>query len=553
MANKVQLLDSLTINKIAAGEVVENAASVVKELIENSLDAKAKKIIVEIVGGGRELISIADDGSGMTLEDALLCVERHATSKITKIDDLFCLQSFGFRGEALSSISAISDFRLFTKYEDHSDSSYVFSEGGKIKSHGKALNEKGTKIEVRSLFYNVPVRRKFQKSKSSDEGLIVKTVSTIALCHPDVHFELYIDGRKELFFQVHKDDTRKKRIGDVLGNEILTKLKFVSYSHEDWNIEGYLGIPELSKSNRTGQYLFVNMRPITSLAISYGVKDGYGTTIDSTRHPLFILFLQGPVDQIDVNVHPQKKEIRFFKEDDLKKACTIATSEALFSIPQQYKEPPSLQVPSYNFSLSYTYAQKDFSPKQEFQEQSLFFDEKPFKILATVWQYIFIEATITGFSENTFLVDAKKAHECIFFEKLSQKDAIESQHLLVPKCIDLTLSEFDRIQSKLSELSLSGFIIREFAKNTLLIEGVPIGFDETEIENFFSDLLKEESFSEYKNKLSKKISLKLPICHDTASLLIERLLALSNPFFDPRGAKILAPFIPNDLAKFFTI
>ena len=198
MGNKVQILDPLTINKIAAGEVVENAASVVKELIENSLDAHAKKIVIEIVSGGRELISIHDDGCGMTLHDALLCVERHATSKIATIDDLWSLQSFGFRGEALSSISAVSDFRLFTHSIEQNEGSFVFAEGGKIQSHGKIEGTKGTKIEVHSLFYNVPVRRKFQKSVSSDEQQIAKIVSTIALVHPDVNFELYFDGKKEL-------------------------------------------------------------------------------------------------------------------------------------------------------------------------------------------------------------------------------------------------------------------------------------------------------------------------------------------------------------------
>lgn len=554
MNNKVRVLDPLTINKIAAGEVVENAASVVKELIENSLDAGAKKIVIEIVSGGRELISISDDGCGMNYQDALLCVERHATSKITNIDDLWSLQSFGFRGEALSSINAISDFRLFTHSIEQNEGCFVFAEGGKIQSHGKIDGIKGTKIEVRSLFYNVPVRRKFQKSTNSDEQQIAKIVSTIALGHPDIHFELYFDGKKELFFQVHKEDKLKKRVGDALGKDVIDKLKKVSFTSSNWTIEGYIGSPEISKSNRMSQYLFVNKRPIGSLALSFGVKDGFGTTIDTSRHPLFILFLQGPEDQIDVNVHPQKKEIRFLQEEELKRACSKATSDALFSLPIQTQESVKREYPTQNFTWSHPILPLDITPSEVAKVPTLFENERPFKILSLVWNYAILEFSaicpLKELSEKTYLIDLKRASKRLTYVSFSQTDVQESEILLIPKCIELLPQEFVHIQSLLPTLSKWGFIVREFAKTTFLIEGVPKGFEDVDCDVLFSDLCTEESSLQ---TLVTKSSLKLPVSTEMAEQLISRLLRTNNPFFDPSGGKILTPFSPHDLEKFFTL
>jgi len=554
MNNKVRILDPLTINKIAAGEVVENAASVVKELIENSLDAGAKKIVIEIVSGGRELISISDDGYGMNYQDALLCVERHATSKISDIDDLWSLQSFGFRGEALSSINAVSDFRLFTHSQEENEGSFVFAEGGKIQSHGKIDGIKGTKIEVRSLFYNVPVRRKFQKSTNSDEQQIAKIVSTMALGHPDIHFELYFDGKKEHFFQVHKDEKLKNRIGDVLGRNILEKLKKVCFTSSNWTIEGFIGSPEISKSNRMSQYLFVNKRSIGSLALSFGVKDGFGSTIDTSRHPLFILFLQGPEDQIDVNVHPQKKEIRFLQEEVLKKACSKATSEALFSLPTQTEESVKREYPPQNFTWSHPILPLDIIPSEVAKVPTLFEVERSYKILSLVWNYAIVEFSATCPLEEligkTYLVDLKRASKRLTYESFSRSDTHESEILLIPKCIELPPQEFVHIQSLLKTLSKWGFIIREFAKTTFLIEGVPKGFEDVDCDVLFSDLCTEELTLQ---TIVTKSSLKLPVSPEMAEQLVSRLLATDNPFFDPSGGKILTPFCAHDLEKFFTL
>lgn len=335
MPSKIRILDTDTINKIAAGEVIENPASVVKELIENSLDAGATEISIEIHGGGRHLIRVIDNGCGMNEEDALLCLERHATSKLREIEELHEIGTMGFRGEAIPSIASISQLTLITRKSDCAISlgTMVVVEGGKILSCNQVECSFGTTIEVKSLFFNVPVRKKFQKSPSYDTAEIQKIVTHLALSHPKIHFRLIshqetllsvVPQTKECFLE-----GMKERICQLLGNEFSNHLIPLTIEQNDFSLKGFIGMPSCSRHNRSGQYLFINHRSVMAPSVSFAIRDGYGPMLAKGRHPLFVVHLCLSNDLIDVNVHPQKKEVRLRQEQKLRQLIFSGVESAL--------------------------------------------------------------------------------------------------------------------------------------------------------------------------------------------------------------------------------
>src|SRR5581483_4928309 len=332
MSRKIRVLSDLTINQIAAGEVIENPASVVKELVENAIDAGARRVKIETLGGGFQLLKISDDGTGMSPDDAALSLERHATSKISDADDLNSLATMGFRGEALASIAAISKLRLLTA-TDSSPAVELEAEGGKISHAGPSSRSRGTTLEVRSLFFNVPARKKFQKSPAASSAEITKMVTQLALAHPEVGFELMQQGRSHFSLPAAAGESLtallKRRAEALLGMEFLPSCRDLSFKEMDYEGQGLIASPEFSRPNRSGQYLFVNQRPVYCPAISYAVRDAYGTRLSSDRHPIYLLHLSIPPPLVDVNVHPQKKEIRLREESQFKFILSDAVNATL--------------------------------------------------------------------------------------------------------------------------------------------------------------------------------------------------------------------------------
>lgn len=339
--SRIRVLSDQTINKIAAGEVIENPASVVKELVENSLDAGSTEICVEIQGGGRQLIRISDNGCGMSRDDALLCLERHATSKIREVEDIEDLITMGFRGEAIPSIAAISKFTLLTcqRSEDgtkNEEGTLILVDGGNLISCSSAARSTGTTIEVKSLFFNVPVRRKFQKSPTYDAQEILKILSQLALAYPSVQFELISDQKSLLKTTISAQslsfhDMLGRRLESALGIEFASSLIPLKFEQKQYSfeLEGYIGLPTAHKPNRTGQHLFINHRLVSSSFISASIREGYGTMLPNNRYPLFVLHLRMPGSLLDVNVHPQKKEVRLRQEFQLKELIIQAVQSAL--------------------------------------------------------------------------------------------------------------------------------------------------------------------------------------------------------------------------------
>jgi len=327
--SKIRVLPDSVANKIAAGEVVERPASVVKELVENSMDAGALSIRVSVEAAGSKLVSVSDDGEGMDQDDALLCLEAHATSKIYTDDDIDGIRSFGFRGEALPSIASVSKLSLRTRRRESLEGVEVVIHGGKMLSNSPAGCAPGTEIAVRELFFNTPARRKFLRSPATEERHIVETVSLISLAHPLISFELSVDGRKALSSPACED--LSPRIKAIFGRELAEALVPVSWTESGVSVSGYVARRGYAKPSRQDQKVFVNGRPIESLPVYRGIKEGCGPTLDKGRHQPCILFLSMDPRLVDVNVHPAKKEVRFRREFEIVSAVRNAIASALKS------------------------------------------------------------------------------------------------------------------------------------------------------------------------------------------------------------------------------
>lgn len=511
MKPKIIRLPEVVINQIAAGEVVENPASIVKELIENSLDAEAQAICVEIVGGGQQLIRIEDDGCGMSPEDALLCLERHATSKIRSVDDLQSLATLGFRGEALAAICSVSHFELKTS---DGTATRVLVEGGVIKTVEPCARNRGTTIEVRSLFYNVPARRKFQKSPSANTAQVTRIVETVALAHPEVAFSLIVNGKKTVDLK-----PSASRIEEVLGK----------FEHEvkGEGILGYVAAPHKAMSTRTGQILFVNKRPLFSPLISKAVKTGFGTRIAEHAYPPFILFLEVCPESIDVNVHPQKKEARFKDEKILFQKVQEAVERAfspsfIFTEPLSFDPPPAFSFLEEGPSVS--------QPVVEEKEFDLVFAERPLFVLKN---YLFVQ------KEHLILVDLAAAHARLLFESLNKEKGL-SQALMWPLEIPWEKGDEERVAS-LNEMGIECRLLNR----TLLIDALPALLDPIHFSHFLDSWKIKRRLDwaagDYCRRLRKEYSI------EEAFQLWRRVQTCRDFLYDPLGHRIWAPIQLEDL------
>lgn len=328
--NKIRVLPDNLANQIAAGEVVERPASVVKELIENAIDAGASRIAVEIELGGRRLIRVSDDGSGMLRDDAILAFERHATSKIRSLEDLAAIGTLGFRGEALASIASVSKTELITKTEGDIAATRVVIEGGRLVDVKDAARDKGTTIAIRDLFFNTPARRKFMRSEATENYHLTQIVTHYALAHPEIAFLLTNNGRETLNAAPAKD--LRERSFQIFGGGLLDSLLPVSGGREYVaTVSGYVSAPRERRTSRDQQYFFVNKRFVRDKTIAGGILEGYRSVLPHGVYPVAFLFIDLPLDEVDVNVHPSKTEVRFRRTEAVKDAVAEAVRSALSS------------------------------------------------------------------------------------------------------------------------------------------------------------------------------------------------------------------------------
>jgi DNA mismatch repair protein MutL len=505
MVQKINRLPEEVINKIAAGEVVENPASIAKELIENSLDAGALHIDISIDGGGCKLLQIEDDGCGMDSVDALLSLERHATSKIRSEQDLFSLFTMGFRGEALAAVASVS--RLEMRTSDGGPATQIQTEGGEIFATLPCARNRGTTVAVRDLFFNVPARKKFLKSASANTAALTRCVETIALAHPEIAFTLKSDGR--IVLQLFPEE-KKKRIENVL-----SPMQSVVDAPGLW---GLLASSVEAKVHRRGQYLFINKRPIFSPLISRAVKAGYGTRIAETSHPSFVLFLEIAPDLVDVNVHPQKKEVRFAEEGKIFRMVEKAVARAFESPAPVFSR--TLAFPQVPFS----FAEDPAPPPLNIPHTPLSFDfpfsERP---LAVVDGYLFLQA------EGLLLIDLRLAYARVLYEALKEKKDT-AQTLLWP--IEAAIDEIGIVE----ELQAMGIECRLIGKRTLAVDALPSLMNPEDFPDFLNAWRNGKKLDAAITHASRSAKRKFTV--DEAFLLWRQLLKCRETVYDPSGRRI---------------
>ena len=508
--SKIKILPENLSNKIAAGEVVERPASVVKELVENALDAGATRVIIEVEKGGQSLIQVSDNGVGMRRDDALLAIERYATSKISTDDDLFAIRTLGFRGEALPSIAAVSRFALITRDKASDSGTQISVDGGKVNNVSEIGAPEGTMITVKELFFNTPARRKFLKTVGTEMSHIADIVARMSLGHPEVQFRL-----------IHNDKMVKSwplvsqhfdRVVDVLGKGSQPDLQAIEFKGNAVSISGWISSPKVTRRTSRGLYIYVNGRFVRDRSIQHGVFQGYAQRLVKGQFPIAVVFITVPFDLVDVNVHPTKNEVRFVSPHQVHEAVKSAIAQTLYETdrlnwrPQNGPQSQAAQkTPQIAESIStFTPAGKgivkddfrfrpamsppaesisDFGIKNKERkttdgrqsQQELTFESKGFSALRVVGQLhnLYIVCESDG---GLVLIDQHAAHERIVFEQLKQRGKDRpsaAQKLLVPETLELNFREAEILEQMLSDLKNLGLDIEPFGKNAFVIKAVP--------------------------------------------------------------------------------
>ncbi|MDG1438536.1 MAG: DNA mismatch repair endonuclease MutL [Emcibacteraceae bacterium] len=536
----IRLLSENTINQIAAGEVIERPASAVKELVENAIDAGAKNIDVVMVDGGRTLISITDDGSGMSADELALAVERHATSKLNE-DDLTNIKTMGFRGEALPSIASVSRFTFKSRAKNSNDAWQIFIEGGKKgKVEPTALNQ-GSHVEVRDLFYSTPARLKFLKTDRTEFSQTMDVIKRLSMANPDIAFSLY-DGERRAFqvssAQGELLDSRLRRLGAILGAAFTDNALPINAERENIKLTGYAGLPTYNRGNAQHQYLFVNGRPVKDKLLTGAVRGAYMDFLARNRHPILALFLEVPAEMVDVNVHPAKAEVRFRESGVVRglivgalrhalaeaghRASTTVSNAALGAFASEQVRPtmpfhsgsqPTFQMPprSMTNELSETsrsyYAPinesgSSFAPpmgrNEELESESNASfaqpqDLKEYPLGAARGQLH--ETYIISQTENgIIIVDQHAAHERLVYERMKKHMAegnVPRQVLLLPEVVEVEQSGVDRLMTRQEELSKLGLIFDVFGDGAVVVREVPGLLGDTDIAGLIRDLADE--------------------------------------------------------------
>jgi DNA mismatch repair protein MutL len=546
--NRIRLLSEQVANQIAAGEVVERPASVVKELVENALDADAKRITVEIQTGGRSLIRVTDDGAGMSKDDALLCLERHATSKIQRAEDLAAISTMGFRGEAMPSIASVSRMTIITRERDidSAEGCQVVIHGGKIIEVKAAGAAPGTMVEVRQIFYNLPARRKFLRTEETERAHIQHYLTLAALAAPDIAFTFIQDQRVVWqlpalnFNNGTRIDALKERMRALQGGEarllpLQFETSFENYGDDEFAVErkpfrvwGVIGAPGVSRATREDQHVFVNRRPIENRGINYALIEGYHNSLMKGRYPVCCLFLEIDPADVDVNIHPSKREVKFHNEMSVRRAVAQAVRETLtdfhtvpatgnaipplggsliepprapessvasppkggttiefelepeaasvaapeqraFSLPPTYPTRPIENWPQHPLPITATAPVQAPQPAATAPVALL---HVPLRIIGVIGRlYVVMES-----DRGMVLLDQHAAHERVLFEEMlkrMEQGAAASQRLLLPETVELSAKDAQFLKAQLPTLQRLGVGLSEFGERTFLLDALP--------------------------------------------------------------------------------
>lgn len=612
MSDIIQLLPDSVANQIAAGEVIQRPASVVKELVENALDAGATEITIHVKDAGRTLIQINDNGCGMSPTDARMAFERHATSKISSANDLFCIRTMGFRGEALASIAAIADVELRTKKVEDEVGTFIHIVGSEVKTQEATACNNGTGFMIKNLFYNVPARRKFLKGNTTEIKHIIWEVQRIAIPNPEIKISLFHNNSP--IYELPKTNHRK-RIVDLFGKGINQSLVQVNEETSLVKVFGFVGQPKFARKTIGEQFFFVNGRFMRHPYFQKAVMQAYQQLLPPDTFPSYFLFFEIDPANIDINVHPTKTEIKFENERDIWTIIHAAVRESLgkhnvvpsidfdqngiIDIPVPLKSRHNIQFPEIQINRGYNPFEPAKAPSMgnlgRVQPEKKNLDrwedlyngtqlklkpidvadskkeEEPFllpagqfsgkKTLQLKQKYI-----LTPVKSGLMIIDQKRAHERILFEKFMEvlkSDSVASQQLLFPQTIELNPADAAILQSILPELLSLGFDIRDFGKNTFIISGTPGVLDVSSPELIVEKLLEEYKNSpvDARSKAKEQIAISLAkasaldygsdLKQEEIDHLIDQLFACATPNFSPDGKKVLTIFPTTDIEKSF--
>ena len=591
---KIKQLDEILANKIAAGEVIERPANVVKELVENSIDASSSKIDIIIEEGGMNLIEIVDDGLGMDQEDAKLCFSRHATSKITNAQDLFCIQTLGFRGEAIPSIASISHFEL--KTSDGQSGSTVVYEFGKFIEQKQSDLKRGTKITVTKLFQNVPARLKYVKSVNAEFAHIQNYVERLSLSHPDIAFTLMHNGK--VTYKTNGNGQLLEVIHQIYGLSVVKNMLNLKVENDEFEVEGYIGKIEINRASKNHIVTLVNHRIVKNQIAIDAINQAYRKYLADNRYPIAIINIEIDPYLVDVNVHPSKLEVKFSKESELKQLIFDGVSKTLEGVNLTYQvkeekpvfkpqldqldleidfrqEVPPLQVQPIERTMpSSIYEEKEeyqASPiNQEISEQKIVEEikETPLKEMK---KKIFVKAQIHGTyivgedGEGMYLIDQHAAQERInyeyFLEKYSHPD-MTMRDLLVPITVEYPLSECMIIEERKELLKEVGIYLDPFG-NGFIIKQLPMWMNQINEHLFIEDMiqqvlkdnkidllsLQEHAIATLSCKASLKGNSHLSI--ESMQTIVDNLMRCDNPYVCPHGRPTIIHYSAYDLEKLF--
>lgn len=615
MSSIIQLLPDHVANQIAAGEVVQRPASVVKELLENAVDAKATDIKLIIKDAGKSLIQVIDNGVGMSVTDSRLCFERHATSKIRQAEDLFSLHTKGFRGEALASIAAIAHVEMKTKQDQEELGTHIVIEGGKFMSQEPAVLPKGTSFAVKNLFFNIPARRNFLKSETVEQRHIVDEFQRVAMAHPNIHFTMYHNGSEMFNLPI---SNFRQRIVNIFSGKTNEKLVPVKEETDIVSLQGFVGKPEFAKKNRGEQFFFVNDRFIKSGYLHHAVMAAYEGLLKDGSQPSYFLYLTVPPHTIDINIHPTKTEIKFDDEHALYAILRSAIKHSLgqFNVapvldfdrdpnldtPYQYQnkeaEYPTIQVdrsynpfaedkPSKSFSTP-SYKKPEAQPnweslyvglKQAGQElaemtfendavtSSLFEENEVEQEVKRTYQ-IHKKYIVSPIKSGMVIINQNRAHERVLYEGLLTSMTVHqasSQQLLFPLQLYFSAPEMDLLAELQSALENTGFVFEAMAADHVLISGLPVNVTESEISIVLEELLRDlqdgipdSSFSQ-NDTIAKSMARSLAIKTGTyltekeQENLVHNLFACKEPDVSPFQKPTFITMSVEDLDKKFSV
>ena len=581
---KIHIMSDDLANKIAAGEVVERISSVVKELVENSIDANSKTIIVDLIESGTKSIKVTDDGIGMEHDDALLCFKRHATSKIRKTDDLFFISTLGFRGEALPSIASVSKVSLHTSTGENG--SHIEIDGGKLIVDEYSQERVGTTIEVRDLFFNTPARLKYLKSDVTELSNVTTYIEKLALSHPNVSFTLTNNGKRIVFTSGSND--MLKTIHEIYGYQVSRDMIKISASNDDYDISGYICKPTVLKSNRNHMTTIVNGRCVKNIEINAAINEGYHTFKPDIKYPVVVLNIDTDPTLIDVNIHPTKQDIKFSKIEGLKELITKTVNSSL----KKALLIPKIEVSEYqNFDEYPVVAdvenpeieeiqmdfKKDIKENTDFEtikeevetisdasikENEIIKKEELYAVGIALGTYI-----IAQNEKGMYLIDQHAAQERINYERVLESLAskkIYTTPLLLPIPIELTTSEFLRIKENMNILNDLGFKIEEFGINTFIVKEHPTwlitGLESESIRHIFDIIIEGKNMFDrvkFHDHIAATMACKMSvkgneaITLEQAQKLLDDLVLCNNPYNCPHGRPTIITFTRYELERMF--